>query len=333
MTTGPAAQSPKVSVSIITYNHAPFIRQALEGVLAQRTDFPFEIVIGDDCSTDGTRKIVKEYALAHPDLIVPLLPERNLGDSGRKMFMETMKHSRGEFIAILEGDDYWIFDGKLQRQVEFLESHPECSLCFHDAIVIAEGEDKPRGNFMPPRHPPFISTPHLIRWFCIPACSPMMRKEVIGELPKWYFEGPWGDLPFYLAAAELGSLGYIDEAMGVYRIHSGGVWSRLDEISKLRSEIEVLEALEEPLGPEYAQMLSETMSWRHASLAGTLARAKQWREALHHFAIALRHDPTLKISLRLAVRDLTRKTIGSARRLVPRRSRSGGDSGRKSPRA
>lgn len=109
------------SVCMITYNHENFIREAIEGVLMQKTDFPIELIIGEDCSTDGTRKIVMEYASKYPDIIRPLLPEKNLGMS--KNFLETMQAAKGKYIALCEGDDYWTDPYKLQKQVDILENN------------------------------------------------------------------------------------------------------------------------------------------------------------------------------------------------------------------
>ena len=114
---------PLVSVKMLTYNHAPYIRQAVEGVLSQKTEFPFELVIGEDCSTDGTRDIVFEYARKHPGLVRLVTSAQNVG---AKINSERISHAgAGKYIAYCEGDDYWHHPGKLARQVEFLESHPD----------------------------------------------------------------------------------------------------------------------------------------------------------------------------------------------------------------
>lgn len=122
-------KSIKVSVCMITYNHENFIREAIEGVLMQKTNFLIEFLISEDFSTDCTRKIVKEYAEKHPDIIRVLLPEKNLGMS--KNFLETLKACNGKYIALCEGDDYWTDPYKLQKQVDFLETNKEYSICSH----------------------------------------------------------------------------------------------------------------------------------------------------------------------------------------------------------
>ncbi len=123
---------PLVSICCLTYNHAPFIRQCLDGFLMQKTTFPFEILIHDDASTDGTDDIVREYASKYPDIIFPLYEDVNkytTGYSGQ-MDLFNYKRARGKYIAYCEGDDYWIDPLKLQKQVDFLDTHPDFSVCF-----------------------------------------------------------------------------------------------------------------------------------------------------------------------------------------------------------
>ena len=124
-----------VSINCITYNQEEYVADAIEGFLMQKTDFDYEILIGEDCSTDNTRKIVEEYAAKYPDKIRLITSERNVGC--RKKFTEGFSsNSKGKYIAECEGDDYWIDPYKLQKQVDYLEGNPECTLCFHAAELV-----------------------------------------------------------------------------------------------------------------------------------------------------------------------------------------------------
>ena len=123
----------KLSVAMITYNHEQFIAQAIESVLAQKVDFEYEIVVGEDCSTDGTRAIVTDFSRRYPGRIAALLRERNLG--GPRNLLGTLAACRGEYLALLEGDDYWTCTNKLQRQVDFLDAHPDWAICCSRAQV------------------------------------------------------------------------------------------------------------------------------------------------------------------------------------------------------
>lgn len=119
----------KVSVLLITYNHEKFIEEAIESILMQKTNFKFELIIGEDCSTDNTRNIVEKYKEKYPDKIVLSLQEKNGGTS--RNIRASLKKCQGEYIALLEGDDYWIDENKLQKQVDFLDNNPDCTLCGH----------------------------------------------------------------------------------------------------------------------------------------------------------------------------------------------------------
>ena len=138
---------PVVSVHMITYNHEPYIRQAIEGVMMQKTDFEFELVIGEDCSQDKTREICFEYQKKYPDRIRILWWHENLrkvkhpaGGNGKR----NLAHCRGEFIAFCEGDDYWIDPLKLQKQVEVMRTRPNVSFCFAGGQISVHGEERAR---------------------------------------------------------------------------------------------------------------------------------------------------------------------------------------------
>lgn len=121
--------NPLVSIVCITYNHEPYLRQALDGFLMQKCDFPFEIVLAEDCSTDGTREICREYAVKYPDVIHHVWSENNIGAVENEA--RAIRAAKGKYIALCEGDDYWTDAQKLQKQVDFMESHPEYSVTFH----------------------------------------------------------------------------------------------------------------------------------------------------------------------------------------------------------
>ena len=133
-----------VSVIVITYNHRPFIQQAIEGILNQKTEYPYEILIGDDASTDGTSDIVRQYAEEYPDLIHAVIHPQNIG-STRNAY-SVLSIARGKYLATCEGDDYWIDSNKIQKQVDFLEKHPQYSGCVHPIICVNEDGKRIRGN-------------------------------------------------------------------------------------------------------------------------------------------------------------------------------------------
>lgn len=136
--------TPLVSVCCITYNHAQFIRKCLDGFLMQKTNFPIEILIHDDCSTDGTTEIIRDYEAKYPDLIFPLYEEENQYQKGKaaEIDLYNYRRARGKYIAYCEGDDYWTDPLKLQKQVDFMEANPEYSVCWHRSkqFIVETGE-------------------------------------------------------------------------------------------------------------------------------------------------------------------------------------------------
>lgn len=129
----------KVSVIVITYNQENYIRHTLESIVNQKTDFDYEVLVGEDKSPDNTAKIIMEYAEKYPDKIVPFIREKNFGMVANEI--DLLSRANGEYYAFLEGDDYWIDEHKLQKQVDYLDSHPECSACF-GKVIIVDQDDK-----------------------------------------------------------------------------------------------------------------------------------------------------------------------------------------------
>src|ERR1700693_1289131 len=172
----------KLSVAMITYNHQRFIGEAIGSGLAQKVNFGSEIVIGEDCSTDGTRGVILDFQRRHPERIVPILRERNVG--AMRNFAETIAACRGQYVAFLEGDDYWTSVDKLQRQVDFLDAHPDSVLCCHRVKFLYE-----TGSAEVNVHPLLAAGPYtiedLLRMNFVMTCSAVLRRDLIGPLPRW----------------------------------------------------------------------------------------------------------------------------------------------------
>ena len=276
----PAVKDIKVSVCMITYNHEPFVRQAIDSVLMQEADFEYELVIGEDCSTDGTRQIVVGYARQYPSRIRLLLPEHNQGMIPNAV--ATLTACRGQYVALLEGDDYWTHPHKLQKQVDFLEAHPECSMCFHNAEVIYEDQSREPRNYCPSGQKEISGLEDILKEDFIPTCSVMFRRGVIRELPDWYHLVRMGDWPLLLLLAEKGKIGYIDDVMGVYRVHSGGTWSSLSRIEMFLEIIKLYHYVDAHLGFRYERLIKTCLSDCYCTLAtayaldGDLAKARMY---------------------------------------------------------
>ena len=132
---------PLVSICTTTYQHRRYIRQTLDSFLSQKTDFPFEILVHDDCSGDGTVEILEEYARRYPDVVCPVFEKENQYSKGVPI-NETFNfpRARGKYIALCEGDDFWCDDGKLQAQADYMESHPDCTFCFTNGYIVEESQ-------------------------------------------------------------------------------------------------------------------------------------------------------------------------------------------------
>jgi len=220
-------EQPIVTVWCLAYNQKDFIRDALEGFVMQKTSFPFEVIVHDDASTDGTTAIVQEYARHYPDIIKPVIETENQWQKGGlKHIIKIMneKYRKGKYIAFCEGDDYWTAPQKLQLQVDFLESHPEYSMCFHSAKKKYETNTRAWIDCENIQDKDYDATDIFINW-TVPTASVMCRREAMDfyanlkhpERIQNY------DIFIFLSCAMIGKLRGIHEQMSVYRIQGDGL--------------------------------------------------------------------------------------------------------------
>jgi glycosyltransferase involved in cell wall biosynthesis len=243
----------KVSVAMITYNHGPFVAQAIESILMQETTFDYEVVIGEDCSTDHTRDIVIDFKNRFPDKITLLLNETNLGME--ENFAKTLRACKGEYIAILEGDDYWTSAQKLQKQVSFLESHPECATCFHNVRMFHEDGSREPWIHCPDSQKEMSSLEDILTGHWIATCSTMYRRAIVNVLPEWFRGLMIIDWPLHILSAQQGKIGYINEIMASYRLHQGGVFSMKDLTTQQAGIIEMYERVNMHLDFKYDRII------------------------------------------------------------------------------
>ena len=213
----PASESPIVSVWVLTYNHVNFIRPCLDSILNQETSYTFEICIGEDDSTDGTREICQEYAEKYPDIIRLFLRDRD--DQKREgcegvwqfNFIETFKVCRGEFIATCDGDDYWSDNKKIQKQIDFMLVHPELSGCFHKiGQVDQNGKIISPDMGYPPVRQESYSLDYLLTFSNFSPMFSVIFRNHEDVAPEWIRKAPFGDMIVHAGNLLHGDYGFID---------------------------------------------------------------------------------------------------------------------------
>lgn len=225
---------PTVSICCAAYNQAPYIAQALDSFLAQKTDFPIEILIHDDASTDGTAEVIRGYERRYPDIIRALYQTVNQYSQGVAIDPNfNYPRARGKYIALCEGDDYWCDETKLQRQVDAMESHPECTFCFTNGYIHDAGGKRPDREFIPYREADRAAYSARDRVYTlgelcglnfVPTASFLFPRETLSRLPRVYWDKrcPHGDLKLRLFCAAAGSAYYLHAFTCVYRENVAG---------------------------------------------------------------------------------------------------------------
>ena len=214
-----AAKQPTVSVFMMTYNHEKYITQALEGIMMQRTNFDFEIVIGEDCSIDNTRKIVLEFAGKYPGKFKCLMHEQNIGVVANQL--ATLKECSGKYIALCEGDDFWTDPRKLQKQVDFLESNPNYVL-IHTNKAVLHNNKLHTDNSLQIKSGFIFEDLMLLPLICTLTVlgkadilkDSLARVSLLIKIKKWLM----GDLPLWLDIAQTYQIAYLNDVTGVYRL-------------------------------------------------------------------------------------------------------------------
>lgn len=230
--------NPIVSIICITYNHEQYIRQCLDGFMMQVTNFPFEVLIHDDASTDNTANIIREYEAKYPDVIKPIYQSENQYSKGVKIGLTYLyPKAKGKYIAECEGDDYWTDPLKLQKQVDFLEKNLEFSFCCHRFQEIGSVV-----NDWASKASEVISLGKFINGECSILTLTIMFRYSSLQASNYFQYKIHRDILLYYALLSQGKGFYMHDTMGVYRKHAGGVWSLCD--SKKKWEISFSNILE-----------------------------------------------------------------------------------------
>ena len=207
----------KVSVHMLTYNHEKYIEKAIKSVVSQITDFPFELIIGEDCSTDGTRKIVEKYQKLYPDIVKPILYETNMGLMHN--YRTVFEHCSGDYIATIDGDDCWTNDSKLQQEADILDAKDHISIVAHSVDFNYEDQNRVDKAVHSDNKTEF-DLDYFIVHNSIDSVALMFRKEVLEDKPKLWFSAPYGDHILKTMCLLKGDCYFIKESMAIYNIQS-----------------------------------------------------------------------------------------------------------------
>lgn len=262
-----------VSISCITYNHEDYIADAIDSFLKQETNFEYEILIHDDASTDNTAQIIREYEKKYPNLIKPIYQKENQHSKGLKVGAFNAKRAHGKYVALCEGDDFWIDSKKLKIQVEFMENNPNCSMCVHGAYIVDAEAEFIIGKVRPARSNKLFSVGEIIEGggSLFATNSVVCRRIFYNELPKFYELAPTGDRPFFIHLSLCGEVYYHDRFMSVYRKGVKESWSER-VYSNIEKRVNHFN--------EVARMLDEVNKFTHYKYKKNIFRAKGKNEMM-----------------------------------------------------
>lgn len=287
-----------VSVLCTAYNHEEYIRDALESIVTQQTDFPFELLVNDDASTDGTAAIIREYAEKYPDIVRPFYQEKNLYSQGINIEDTVMlPAAHGKYIAFCEGDDYWSDPSKLQRQVDFMEAHPEYSACVHDTVIHYCDASAPDSLYskkhMPQSGDRDIDFADILKGMAhaYHTSSLLFRREFAFDIPDYFYCGAhygFADFPRALFLRLSGPIRFLDRPMSVYRARSNPTsWSsNVDgQYDKLRrfvyGQTQMLSALLPHVPEELLPAARQALTEREFELMYIEGRDREQRQGVY----------------------------------------------------
>ena len=257
----------KVSVCCITYNHAPFLKKCLDGFLMQKVNFPIEILIYDDASTDGAQEIIQTYANEHPKLIFPILQTENQFSKGVRGINARFNYprSRGKYIALCEGDDYWSDPLKLQKQVDYLDSNHNIVLVAHDSILVNQHGDILQNTALEETQKRDCTGLSLQKCFGVLTQTMCFRNvQGIRNMPKESLLVSNGDKFLVSFLGQFGGYKYMNDILpSAYRLHQGGIWSSISELNRYKMMFVTYSNLRD----YYSRMKNSSMAYFHGRKA------------------------------------------------------------------
>lgn len=258
-----------LSVCMVSYNQEQYVCDALDSILMQKTDFAYEVIVSDDCSKDRTVEILNDYAVKYPNVRV-ITGEKNLGYPNNQR--RSLEAATGKYIALCDSDDYWTDTYKLQKQVDYLEAHPECAICFHNVMHIYDGTTAHRSLLVPLDFPSELTIEDVItrRWF-LATNSEVFRREYV-SFPDWYDSVLHIDYVLNLIISQYGTLHYMPDVMSVYRHtsisvnaqHRDGEWGYMLFHSQTMKTI--LEHMYDTLNKQFYPLLDKRIAFYESEI-------------------------------------------------------------------
>jgi glycosyltransferase involved in cell wall biosynthesis len=282
----PEGKLPVAIIFCITYNHVNFIRDAIEGFLLQETTFPLQIFIHDDASTDGTNKIIEEYAEKHPHLFKLALQKENQFSKGNatEYFFQLLHNQHSEFIALCEGDDYWTSSKKMQKQFEMMRENQKASFCFHKTLVVDDKKNS-CGELGAKEKRVDHSLQELFYTNFVHTSSIFYRRSEFLGLPAILKTAPIGDWPLCILLAERGPFLSLDETMSHYRLHATSSWNTKTQIERSEKTAYFFGLLLEYFksNREILQLVKKGYRKHSLDTAKAYKSLGKWKKAIHFY--------------------------------------------------
>ena len=301
-------ESPLVSVCVLTYNHEDYLKTAIDSILMQQVDFQIEILVHDDASADSTQEILREYDNKYPGLFKLLLRKENIrsktGGGINPRYNYT--RSKGKYIALLEGDDYWTDPNKLKRQVDFLQANPDYFLCFHDCRYL---HDNGLGAFFLDNYhykeDCEISPKEFLQWLAQTATIVHRNDPGIVDRFNEVKSIMYGDGILRCVFAELGRLYLMKDSMSVYRVHNGGITAKANNSKRDMEKIRQFKEMEGVFNISFSQVISKS----YYAVAQRSLISKSYFDFMRYFGLAILKDPSYILGR--VNSDLKRKLKGN----------------------
>jgi glycosyltransferase involved in cell wall biosynthesis len=261
MATWTAPGPPLVSICCATFNHARYLKDALRGFLCQETNFPFEIVVRDDASTDGTGEIIRDYARRYPHIMRAVFETENQFRRGVRPLHVWPSLAKGEFVALCEGDDYWIHAEKLQKQVELLRSYPDAVMSVANTLAYRQEGDQLHFVQTWGAHDKVLQGFEEVKSHYFHTSTLVIRRMILSEVVTKYFHGRsiFGDTALQAILVSYGPFALFPEFVSIYRETGYGIWSSLNRRAQLQGEINVSKKLARLLSSKYREYQEEKL--------------------------------------------------------------------------